>query len=112
MSFSVQKILLKADQHIKNKEFKNSKSLIIGGSRGLGLATSKILIFGGANVYITYRKKLFMITIEHSHNPDSEWNKRLIDSNLGTIYQTVERANFLKTIDVHPYFLKFIDEIL
>jgi len=51
-----------------------------------------------------------MITIEHSHNPDSEWNKRLIDSNLGTIYQTVERANFLKTIDVQPYFLKFIDE--
>ena len=29
MSFSVQKILLKADQHIKNKEFKKAEALYI-----------------------------------------------------------------------------------
>ena len=35
-------------------DFKNQKALIIGGSRGLGEVTAKILAAGGADVHITY----------------------------------------------------------
>ena len=31
-----------------------------------------------------------MISLEISDNVDKKWNSRLIDSNLGTIYQTKE----------------------
>jgi hypothetical protein len=43
---------------IKVNEFKNQHALIIGGSRGLGEITAKILAAGGAKVSITYSKGL------------------------------------------------------
>jgi len=41
--------------HIKPDEFNGSRSLIIGGSRGLGELTAKMLATGGGDVVITYR---------------------------------------------------------
>ncbi len=41
---------------VKKKEFLNQRALIIGGSRGLGEMTAKLLSIGGANVTITYNK--------------------------------------------------------
>ena len=41
-------------QHVDAEEFKGSRALVIGGSRGLGEATAKILAAGGANVIISY----------------------------------------------------------
>lgn len=41
---------------IKKNEFKNTKNLVIGGTRGLGLITTKILLAGNGQVYTTYRK--------------------------------------------------------
>jgi len=35
-----------------------------------------------------------MITVESNSEPDSNWNKRLFESKLGTIFQTKERGNF------------------
>jgi len=51
-----------------------------------------------------------MITIESTHDPDPDWNKRLLDSGLGTIYQTIERGMYIKSENVETYFLKFLDE--
>jgi len=41
---------------VKIDEFKNQSALIIGGSRGIGEVTAKILSAGGAKVLITYNK--------------------------------------------------------
>ena len=51
-----------------------------------------------------------MISIEISKIPDSSWNERLLNSNTGTIYQTVENAEYQKIVlgwDHH--FLKFLN---
>ncbi len=40
--------------YVQAEEFKGSRSLIIGGSRGLGEVTAKILAAGGGDVVITY----------------------------------------------------------
>jgi predicted DNA-binding WGR domain protein len=45
-----------AQTHVLDQEFKNQKALIIGGSRGLGATTAKLLKAGGADVTITYAK--------------------------------------------------------
>ena len=44
--------------HIEAKEFSGTRSLIIGGSRGLGEMTAKILAAGGGDVVITYASGL------------------------------------------------------
>lgn len=46
----------KIKQFVKNKEFLKTDSLIIGGSRGLGELTAKILACGKGKVNITYFK--------------------------------------------------------
>lgn len=43
-------------KHVKNQEFKGQNALIIGGSRGLGEVSAKLLASGGAKVRITYHK--------------------------------------------------------
>jgi hypothetical protein len=43
-------------KHLKHREFSNQKVLVIGGSRGLGEVTTKILAAGGADVRFTYFK--------------------------------------------------------
>jgi lipid II:glycine glycyltransferase (peptidoglycan interpeptide bridge formation enzyme) len=50
-----------------------------------------------------------MISIEVGE-PDSNWNKRLLDSGLGTIYQTKEWASIITNLGWEPIFLKFIDQ--
>lgn len=42
--------------HVKHDEFKGQNALVIGGSRGIGEVTAKILAAGGADVRITYNK--------------------------------------------------------
>ena len=37
-------------------EFANVRALVIGGSRGLGEITAKIIAAGGGDVWITYRR--------------------------------------------------------
>ena len=46
----------KLDEKINRTEFLSQRALVIGGSRGLGEVTAKILSFGGADVKITYHK--------------------------------------------------------
>ena len=51
-----------------------------------------------------------MISIESSDKPDSNWNKRLLESNTGTIYQTPELASYYETlVNWHPKFLKILN---
>ena len=50
-----------------------------------------------------------MISIIEEDKPDKDWNKRLLKSGLGTIYQTAERAVYVKKVGVPVKFLKFID---
>ena len=50
-----------------------------------------------------------MISIIEEDKPDKNWNKRLLESGLGTIYQTTERAVYVKKTDVPTKFLKFFD---
>jgi len=49
-----------------------------------------------------------MLSIEATESPDKGWNKRLLDSNLGTIYQTKEWAAYLSSLKQEPLFMKFI----
>ena len=51
-----------------------------------------------------------MLTITSNTEPDVNWNKRLFNSGLGTIYQTIERGIFVKTLNRPTHFLKFLDE--
>jgi hypothetical protein len=50
-----------------------------------------------------------LISVEIDTKPDKNWNKRLLESGYGNIYQTEERASLLATENVPNYFLKFID---
>ena len=52
-----------------------------------------------------------MITIESSNEPDQNWNKRLLESKYGTIYQTKEIAKYFeKTIKYKNSYLNFLDQ--
>ena len=52
-----------------------------------------------------------MITIDISEKPDSKWNKRLLESKLGIIYQTKEFAEFNETVlKAKPLYLKFLNQ--
>lgn len=49
-----------------------------------------------------------MISIDVGKEPDSEWNKRLLDSKLGTIYQTKEYGAYVESqLKSKPIYLKF-----
>jgi lipid II:glycine glycyltransferase (peptidoglycan interpeptide bridge formation enzyme) len=50
-----------------------------------------------------------MISVEISEKADSRWNKRLLETGLGTIFQTEERSKLLELINGKTIFLKFID---
>ena len=50
-----------------------------------------------------------MITVEITDKAESKWNTRLIESSLGTIYQTKEIATFFKKQGHQPRFLQFFD---
>jgi hypothetical protein len=52
-----------------------------------------------------------MITIEISDKSDPNWNKRLLNTDLGTIYQTPEYASYTNSVlGWSTNYLKFIDE--
>jgi hypothetical protein len=44
----------RASQFVKRREFASSTALVIGGSRGIGEVTAKLLAAGGSNVIISY----------------------------------------------------------
>lgn len=49
-----------------------------------------------------------MISVEIEKNPDHNWNKRLLGSQYGTVYQTQEYGLYLKSqLKFNPVFLKF-----
>lgn len=50
-----------------------------------------------------------MISIEISKTPDHDWNKRIFNSNYGTIYQTQEWGDLLNSLGRTPMFIKFLD---
>lgn len=50
-----------------------------------------------------------MISIIKEEKPDKDWNKRLLKSGLGTIYQSEERGLFLEKQNVPNYFIKFLN---
>ncbi len=51
-----------------------------------------------------------MITYEIHEKPDREWNERLLQSPLGTIYHTKEYANVQEFLNRKPLFIKFINQ--
>ena len=52
-----------------------------------------------------------MISVENTNEPDSNWNKRLIDSKLGTIYQTQEYGLYTNsTLGWQTDYLKFVNQ--
>jgi lipid II:glycine glycyltransferase (peptidoglycan interpeptide bridge formation enzyme) len=52
-----------------------------------------------------------MITIDISENSDSKWNKRLLESELGVIYQTKEFAAYNEAaLNTKPLFIKFLNQ--
>src|SRR5690349_6421164 len=48
-----------------------------------------------------------MISIDICNECDASWNKRLLDSSLGTIYHTQEYASYATTLGRKPHFIKF-----
>jgi hypothetical protein len=52
-----------------------------------------------------------MISLELTEKPDLNWNKRLLNSPTGNVYQTIELGKFIETTKSgKPAFLKFFDE--
>ena len=51
-----------------------------------------------------------MISIKEEYKADPSWNDRLLNSGLGTIYQTKERAEFLSASNHKTLFLKFLNK--
>jgi NAD(P)-dependent dehydrogenase (short-subunit alcohol dehydrogenase family) len=50
----LQPSLAELERHVVAEEFRGSRSLIIGGSRGLGEITAKVLAAGGGDVIVSY----------------------------------------------------------
>ena len=50
------------------------------------------------------------ISIETSNEPDLKWNDRLLESGLGTVYQSKEISLHFKNQSKNVEFLKFIDK--
>ena len=50
-----------------------------------------------------------MIEIQVNNSPDGQWNKRLINSRFGTIYQSEEIAKYFNLIGEKPQFLTFVN---
>jgi hypothetical protein len=46
---------LELAKHVRNDEFRGQRAVVVGGSRGLGEVTAKLLAAGGAEVVITYK---------------------------------------------------------
>jgi len=51
-----------------------------------------------------------MITTEIEDLPDNNWNKRLLESDIGSIYHTIEYSKFIMNKGWSPKFLKFINQ--
>lgn len=51
-----------------------------------------------------------MISIEAIEEPDSNWNKRLLESNCGTIYHTKEYGSVIEFIGRKPHFVTFSNQ--
>jgi len=51
-----------------------------------------------------------MISLEIEDNPDHKWNERLIESELGTIYQTKEMGAYYLAQNLKPIYLKFLSQ--
>lgn len=51
-----------------------------------------------------------MITIEIEEKADKNWNKRLLSTEAGTIYQTQEMGIHFERLNKTPLFLKFFDK--
>lgn len=50
-----------------------------------------------------------MISVEVSQEPDSDWNKQLLYSKYGTVFQTVEYAGYIESrIKSTPNYMKFV----
>ncbi len=52
---------------------------------------------------------LNVISLEIENIPDQRWNERLIESELGTIYQTKEMGAYYLTQNLKPIYLKFVN---
>ena len=50
------------------------------------------------------------MTLEINDKPDSSWNKRLTNSRFGTIFQTIEYANFVEKKGWKPIYLIFTNK--
>jgi len=51
-----------------------------------------------------------MISLENKDNPDSKWNERLLQSELGTVYQTKDFAAAQTLIGGKPNFISFLNQ--
>ncbi len=49
------------------------------------------------------------VTVEILKNADKEWNKQLLNSEMGTIYHTAEYAEYAKRrLNWEPSFIRFL----
>jgi len=51
-----------------------------------------------------------MISLEIEDSPDNRWNERLIESELGMIYQTKETGSYYHSQNLKPIYLKFVNQ--
>ena len=50
-----------------------------------------------------------MLSLESNELPDKDWNNRLLDSKMGTLYQTEDYGKYFEKLNQKPIFLKFLD---
>ena len=89
--------------HVKPDEFKGQKVLIVGGSRGLGEITTKILVAGGASVRFTYNKGI--VDAEKIEKELSSYDKFALKVKLNVLdFQTYDSIIDDDWIPTHCYY--------
>jgi hypothetical protein len=89
--------------HVKPDEFKGQKVLIVGGSRGLGEITTKILVAGGASVRFTYNRGI--VDAEKIEKELSSYDKFASKIKLNVLdFQTYDSLIYDDWIPTHCYY--------
>lgn len=88
---------------VQKNEFKNQRAVVIGGSRGIGEISTKILCAGGANVFVTFNSGLKEVNLMKAEILD--YGGKIKSSNLDIANIELESIKKIKAFNpTHLYY--------
>ena len=88
---------------VQKNEFKNQRAVVIGGSRGIGEISTKILCAGGANVFVTFNSGLEEVNLMKAEILD--FGEKIRSSKLNIV--NIERESIEKIKAFNPTHLYY-----